>query len=604
MPGGDERAPRIDDYGLIADGHTAALVHRGGSIDWCCLKRLDASSVFGRLLDARRGGSFALAPCAPRAEAERAYLDGTLVLCTTWRTATGRARVLDFLAVCREARGRALRQLVRIVEGLEGEVELEAQVVPRFDYGAATPWIHDAPDGAHYAQAGDDALLVACEAGADRRGDHALAARFTVAAGERVRIELRDVAPYAIDSADRPRPSPPHVLDARLEETIAWWRDWARRATLPGTDRDGVMRSAIILRALTNPLTGAIAAAATTSLPESADGRTWDYRYSWVRDSVFCARSLAALGFEDAADGFRRFIQRSSAGHADELRIAYGLGGERRMPEIELDSLRGWRGIGPVRVGNGAGTQRQHDVLGQLLDLAWHWHQRGNAPDDDLWHFATALVERAAREWRLPDRGLWEWRGEPRHFTHSKVMCWVALDRGIRLAQDTGRDAPLARWRAVRAELREQIEGRAYDPRQGAFTQCLDGLALDAALLRLGAVGFLDARDERMVRTADAVAAALDEDGLVRRYEADDGQPGREGCFLACSFWLVQCLAAQGRLGEARERFERALRARNDLGLFSEEYDVPAGEPMGNVPQALTHFSHVEAALALERSGC
>jgi GH15 family glucan-1,4-alpha-glucosidase len=275
------------------------------------LKRLDSSSVFGRLLDARRGGSFALAPSAPRAQAGRGYLDGTLVLRTTWRTATGRARVLDFLAVDREAPGRPRRQLVRIVEGLDGEVELEAHIVPRFDYGAATPCLYDAPGGAHYALAGDDALLVACEAGADRRGDHALAARFTVAAGDRLRLEVRDVPPYAIDSADRPRPSPPRVLDERLEETIAWWRDWARRATLPGTDRDGVLRSALILRALTNPLTGAVAAAATTSLPESSDGRTWDYRYSWVRDSVFSVRSLAALGFEDAADAFRRFIQRS-----------------------------------------------------------------------------------------------------------------------------------------------------------------------------------------------------------------------------------------------------------------------------------------------------
>jgi GH15 family glucan-1,4-alpha-glucosidase len=560
-------------------------VHRGGSIDWCRLKRLDASSVFARLLDARRGGYFALAPAHGGAEPERGYLEGTLVLCTTWRTATGRARVLDFLAVDRTSPGRALRQVVRVVERLAGEVELEAQIVPRFDHGAASPWVHDAPGGAHYAQAGDDALLVACEAGAEPRGDHALASRFTVAAGERVRLELRDVPPFAIDSADPPRPSPAQALDALLDGTIAWWRDWSRSATPPGTDRDGVLRSALVLRALTNPLTGAIAAAATTSLPESADGRTWDYRYSWVRDSVFCARSLAALGFEDAADAFRRFIQRSSAGHADELLIAFGLGGERRMHEIELDSLRGWRGIGPVRVGNGAGTQRQHDVLGQLLDLAWHWHRRGNAPDDDLWRFATALVERAAGEWRLPDRGLWEWRGEPRHFTHSKVMCWVALDRGIRLAQDTGRDAPLERWRAVRAELREQIEKRAYDPLQGAFTQSLDGLALDAAVLRLSAVGFLDARDERIVRTVDAIAAALDEDGLVRRYEAEDGQPGREGRFLPCSFWLVECLAAQGRLEEARERFERALRARNDLGLFSEEYDVPEASRWATSPR-------------------
>jgi GH15 family glucan-1,4-alpha-glucosidase len=523
------------------------------------------------------------------------------VLCTTWRTGAGRARVLDFLAVDRGAPDRARRQLIRIVEGLEGEVELEAHVAPRFDYGAATPWLYDAPDAAHYAVAGDDALLVACEAGAERRGDHELVAGSTVTAGSRVRLEVRDVPPHALDRDDQPTPSPPAVLDTRLDETIAWWRDWSSGATLPSTDRDGVMRSALVLRALTNPLTGAIAAAATTSLPESRTGRTWDYRYSWVRDSVFSVRSLAALGFEDGADAFRRFIQRSSAGHADELRIAYGVGGERRMPEFELESLRGWRGIGPVRVGNGAGAQRQHDVLGQLLDLTWHWHERGNAPDDELWRLASALVERAARQWRLPDRGLWEWRGAPRHFTHSKVMCWVALDRGIRLAKDLGRDAPLARWRAARDELRQEIEARGYDPRQGVFTQCFDDLALDAALLRLSAVGFLDADDERMARTADAIATILGEDGLVRRYETDDGQPGREGCFLPCAFWLVECLADQGRLDEAHERFERALQTRNDLGLFSEEYDVEAGEPLGNVPQALTHFSHVLAAQALER---
>jgi GH15 family glucan-1,4-alpha-glucosidase len=593
---------RIDDYGLIADGHTAALVHRRGSIDWCCLKRLDSGSVFARLLDAQRGGHFALAPTEPSAEPERDYLDGTLVLATTWRAGEGKARVLDFLAVDRDAPANARRQLVRIVEGLDGEVEFDLHVAPRFDYGAATPWLYDAPDGTHYAVAGDDALLLACGEGARRHGGHELTARFTVARGERVGLELRDVPPHALDGDDRPGPCSPDELDARLDETIAWWREWSRRASLPQTDRAGVLRSASVLRALTNPLTGAIAAAATTSLPESAEGRTWDYRYSWVRDSVFSVRSLAALGYEDAADAFRRFIQRSSAGHADELRIAYGVGGERRMPEIEVQSLRGWRGIGPVRVGNDAGAQRQHDVLGQLLDLTWHWHERGNSPDDDLWHFVSELVERAAREWRLPDRGLWEWRREPRHFTHSKVMCWVALDRGIRLAQDVGRDAPLERWRAARDELRDEIEARGYDPRQGVFTQCLDDPALDAAQLRMSAVGFLEAGDERMVRTVDAVAAELGEDGLVRRYQADDGQPGREGSFLPCAFWLVECLAEQGRVDEARERFQRALQTRNDLGLFSEEYDVQAGEPVGNVPQALTHFSHVLAALALERS--
>jgi GH15 family glucan-1,4-alpha-glucosidase len=443
---------------------------------------------------------------------------------------------------------------------------------------------------------------LACAGHLRRRDAHELSGRFAVAAGERVRLELRDIAPEALDSGDPPCPCRPDELDERLDETVAWWREWSGQARLPQTDREGVLRSALVLKALTNPRTGAIAAAATTSLPESADGRTWDYRYAWVRDAVFSSRSLIDLGYEDAADDFRRFVQRSSAGHADELRIAYGVGGERRIPEIEIDGLRGWRGIGPVRVGNSAGTQRQHDVLGQLLDLAWHRHERGHSPDDDLWRFITELVERAARDWRSPDRGLWEWRGEPRHFTHSKVMCWVALDRGIRLAQDAGRDAPLERWAAARDELRAEIETRAYDEREGVFTQAFDARELDAALLRMSAVGFLDARDERLVRTADAVAARLGEGGLVRRHDADDGQPGREGAFLPCAFRLVECLAAQGRVDEARERFERALQTRNDLGLFAEEHDVEAGEARGNVPQALTHFSHVLAALALDRA--
>jgi GH15 family glucan-1,4-alpha-glucosidase len=255
-----------------------------------------------------------------------------------------------------------------------------------------------------------------------------------------------------------------------------------------------------------------------------------------------------------------------------------------------------------VRVGNAAFGQRQHDVLGQLLDLAWGWHERGHSPDDDLWMFISELVDRAARDWRLPDRGIWEWRDGPRHFTHSKVMCWVALDRGIRLARDVGRDAPLDRWNAARDELRAEIEARAYDPRQGIFTQAFGDLELDAALLRMSAVGFIDPADERMVRTADAVAALLGEDGFVRRYRVDDGQPGREGAFLPCAFWLAECLASQGRTAEANERFKRALGARNDVGLFAEEYDVEAGEARGNVPQALTHFSHVLAALAIDRA--
>jgi GH15 family glucan-1,4-alpha-glucosidase len=594
--------PRIEDYAVIADGHSAALVDRRGSVDWYCPQRLDAGSVFARLLDRERGGHCTVAPTEPLGEPERAYLEGSLVLCTTWTASGGRARVLDLLAVDRDDPATSRRQLVRIIEGLEGAAEFEVHVAPRFDYGEARPWLYDAPDGTHYALAGDDALLVACAGLLSRRARRELNARFTVGAGERVRLEVRRVAPEDLHAGDPPRPCDPDELDRRAGATLAWWRDWSRDARLPRTDAEGVLRSALVVRGLTNPRTGAIGAAATTSLPESAEGRTWDYRYAWVRDAVFSARALADLGFTDVADGVRRFVQRSSAGHADELRIAYGVGGERRLPEGQVDSLSGWRGIGPVRIGNGAATQRQHDVLGQLLDLAWHGHERGHPPDDEQWAFLSDVVDRAARVWRDPDCGLWEWRGDPRHFTHSKVMCWVALDRGIRLARDLGRDAPLDRWRAARDDVRAAIEERAYDPERGTFTQSLGGPELDAAVLRLGAVGFLDAGDERLVRTADAVAERLGEGGLVRRHDANDGQPGREGTFLPCAFWLAECLAAQGRTGEARERFERALQTRNDVGLFAEEYDVAAGEARGNVPQALTHVSHILAALALGRA--
>jgi GH15 family glucan-1,4-alpha-glucosidase len=592
------RSDRIEEYALIGDGHAAALVHRDGAVDWCCLPRLDDGSIFGRLLDPERGGHCATGPVAPAAPPQRAYLDRTLVLCTTFTAERGRARVLDLLTVRADDPARPYGQLVRVMEGLEGTVDLDVEIAPRFDYGAASPWVHRAPRGGWYAIAGDDGLVIACEGRLEARGDHDLRGRVRLRAGERARLEIAFVRPERLDGDDPPAPCPPEELDRRLEATVDWWRDWAARAQLPDVDGEGVLRSALVLKALANPRTGAIAAAATTSLPESDESRTWDYRYSWVRDSVFSVRSLAELGFEDAADAFRRFIQRSAAGSADELRIMYGVGGERRIPEQELDTLRGWRGIGPVRAGNGAVVQRQLDTLGELLELSWRWHCRGHAPDDDLWHFASSLVERAAEEWAEPDAGLWEWRGEPRHFVFSKVMCWVALDRGIRLARDTRRDAPFERWERARDAVRAAIEEHGPDER-GVFHQAFGGEDLDAAVLRLPSVGFLDADDERMLATTDAIMERLGDDGLVRRHDADDGQPGREGAFLACAFWLVEVLVAQGRHEEARERFERALQTRNDLWLFAEEFDTRAGEMRGNFPQALTHLSHILAAMAL-----
>ena len=593
----------IEDYALVADGHGAALVRRDGSVDWCCLQRVDAASVFGRLLDEERGGCCTLKPVGGRGEPERAYLDGTLVLETTFTTPGGRARVLDLLPVDADDPRRSHRQLLRVVEGVEGSVAFDVAIRPRFDYGTATPWIRAAPDGAHYALAGDDALVIGCDAELRRTRGPALEGRLEVRAGERARVAIGYVDAALID-ADPPAPPDRAELDRRLDETIRWWREWSSRAELPGADGAGVLRSAIILKALSNPRTGAIAAAPTTSLSESLDGgRTWDYRYAWVRDSVFGVRSLVELGFSQEADALRRFVQRSAAGHAEELRVAYGVGGERRLPEQELGLLDGWRGIRPVRIGNAASLQRQLDSLGQVLELTWRWHALGRAPDDELWAFVCDIVDRAAREWELPDRGIWEWRGAPKHFTHSKAMCWVALDRGIRLAEDSGRDAPLERWRATRDAIAEAVWTRGYDPQRNTLVQVFGEPELDAALLRLPSVEFVDWCDERMVGTADAILRELIDGGLVRRYCVDDEQPGKEGAFLACSFWLVECLARQGRGPEARELFERVVQTRNDLGLFSEEFDTAGGVMLGNFPQALTHFSHIEAALALDAVG-
>jgi GH15 family glucan-1,4-alpha-glucosidase len=360
-----------------------------------------------------------------------------------------------------------------------------------------------------------------------------------------------------------------------------------------------VLRSATVLKALTQARTGAIAAAATTSLPEAPAGpRNWDYRASWVRDSVFALRSLAELGYTAEADGFRRFVQRSAAGSAQELQIMYGLGGERRLVELTLD-LEGYGGARPVRIGNAAAHQHQHDVYGELLDLAWAWHQRGKTPGADDWRFLSELVNAAADCWTTPDHGIWELRGHPRHLVHSKVMCWVALDRGLRLATDLGFPAPVERWTAGRAAIRATVERRGYDPARGVFTQAFDRPELDAALLLLPAVGFVAWDDPRMLRTVEAVRRELEVDGLLWRYRAPDGLEGAEGAFVACTFWLAECLARQGRAAQARAAFARASATANDLGLFAEEFDPATGALLGNFPQALTHLSHITAAVAL-----
>jgi GH15 family glucan-1,4-alpha-glucosidase len=598
--------PPIGDYALIGDCHSAALVSRTASVDWCCFPRFDGGAVFGRLLDWERGGHCSIAPAAGSYDASREYVDGTLVLATTFHEAGGEARLFDCFTMRRGGGREPHRQLLRIVEGMSGTVEMRAIVQARFDYGETRPWVkRQGPGGIYSAAGGNDALMVSCDAGLEPVDEHDLGAEFTVRAGQRARLSIVYYPAEAID------PSPPEVpgpdeLDRRLDQTIAWWRRWAGKITLSGPYAPEARRSAVVLRALVHAPTGAVVAAPTTTLPESpGHGRNWDYRFSWIRDSQFTVRSLTELGCSDEADGFRRFVERSAAGSADALQIMYGLGGERRLPEVELD-LEGYRSSSPVRIGNAASTQMQLDVYGYVLDLAWRWHQRGHSSDDDYWRFLLSVVNRVVEQWEEPDCGIWEMRGKPQHFVHSKVMCWAALERGIRLADECMRRAPTRRWTKSRDQLRRTIERRGFDRKRGVFVQAFDRSELDAALLLLPTVEFVDWDDPRMLRTIELVREELGAgDGLLYRYRRRDGIGGREGAFLACSFWLVIALAHSGQLQEASELFDKLLARGNDLGLFSEEVAPRSGELLGNFPQGLTHLAHIDAAVALDeaRSG-
>jgi GH15 family glucan-1,4-alpha-glucosidase len=597
--GATDRYPPISDYALIGDCHSSALVSKRGSIDWCCMPRFESGSVFGRLLDWDKGGHCSIAPRSRAATTARAYVEDTQVLVTTFRDHGGEARLFDCFAMRRGGAREPYQQLIRVVEGVRGRINLELVISPRFDYGEVRPWIRQHGVRFYSAIGGNDALVVTGDPDIAPTKGHDLAAQIPLRAGERCRLSIQFVRPELLESDQVSAPEPDEI-DRRLAQTIEWWHRWISRIRIDGPHASAVKRSAIVLKCLNNAPTGAIVAAPTTSLPEVPGGsRNWDYRYSWIRDSSFTVRALAELGAEAEADGFRRFIERSAAGSAEDLQIMYGAGGERRLVELELEHAEGYREARPVRVGNAAANQTQLDTFGSLLDLAWRWHLRGRSPDDDYWRFLLALVDAAAERWREPDSGIWEIRGAPKHFVHSKAMCWSALDRGLALARECSRKAPERRWRAARNEVGRAIETKGYDRKRGVFVRSFGSREVDASLLLLPAVDFVAYEDERMIRTVDLIRDELMDKGLLRRYRGADGLKGEEGAFLSASFWLSECLARQGRIEEAVEVFDRTVSTANDLGLYSEEFDLRTGEMLGNFPQGLTHLSHITAALAL-----
>jgi GH15 family glucan-1,4-alpha-glucosidase len=595
----DQQYPPIAEYAFISDCHSSALVSRTGSVDWCCMPRIDSAPCFGRLLDWEHGGYCSIAP-VEKAEISRRYLEDTLILETSFRTKGAAARMIDFFPMRKGGRHNPFKQVLRIIEGLQGRMEFSLECIPRFDYGSLKPWMRKTEQGI-LALGGSTGLLISGSACPTPIDHHGLSGACSVGEGERWHLSIQFGRPEDLDDGLIEPPSAADVHD-RLQQTIEWWRSWTKQGAFAGPESALVLRSAAVLKGLSNAPTGAIAAAATTSLPEAPAGsRNWDYRFSWVRDSYFTVRTLTELGYVREADGFRRFMERSCAGSAEDLQILFGVGGERRLREFEIAHMEGYRGASPVRVGNAAETQVQLDVYGELLDLAWNWHKRGHSPDGDYWEFLVELVNAAAKQWQNPDQGIWEMRGEPRHFTLSKAMCWLAVERGVRLAEELGRPAPLEEWRRTCGTIRTWLDERGYDRGRGVFIQAEGYPVMDASLLLLPIFGIVDAVDERMVRTVEVIRRDLGQDGLLRRYRSDD-LPGEEGVFLACSFWLAECLAGQGNIDDAKAVFRRTVATANDLGLFSEEYDTHHREMLGNFPQGLTHLSLISAAVALNKA--
>ncbi|WP_441248991.1 glycoside hydrolase family 15 protein [Kitasatospora sp. McL0602] len=588
-------AGHIEDYALVGDLETAALVGRDGSVDWLCLPRFDSPSCFAALLGDDSHGGWRIGPAGGGACTTRRYRGDTLVLESDWQTPSGAVRVTDFMP-----RRRQLPQLLRIIEGLSGESVMRSTLRLRFNHGRVAPWVRRT-DHHRVAVAGPDSAWLRVPPGVHTFGESgATTSEFTVRAGERVPFVLT-WQPSHLSTA--PRTDPEQLLRSTIDD----WEHWAAACHYRGAWRAQVLRSLITLKALTYRPTGGIVAAPTTSLPELIGGeRNWDYRYCWLRDSSMTLSALLRGGFREEAAAWHSWLLRAIAGDPGDVQAVYGVAGERGLPETHAPWLPGYQGSTPVRLGNAAVRQLQLDVYGEVVDTIQLATAAGLPMERKVWRMLLALMDFLETHWRQPDEGLWEIRGERRHFVHSKVMAWVAADRAVRLAAATGLPAPVDRWRAMRAAVHADVLAHGYDSERGVFVQYYGGRELDAATLFVVKSGFLPPDDPRVVRTVDAVRDGLDHGGFVRRYSTrpgGDGLRGAEGAFLACSFWLADALALTGRTAQARELFGRVLALGNDLGLLAEEYDPQAQRQLGNMPQAFTHVALVNTAFALDGTG-
>jgi GH15 family glucan-1,4-alpha-glucosidase len=588
-------AGRIEDYAIVGDMQSAALISRDGSVDWLCLPRFDSAACFAALLGTQEHGSWRIAPAGAGTPTRR-YAGETLILETDWDTPEGAVRVTDFMPPRAEGDQPVL---IRIVEGLRGTVSMDLTLRVRFGYGAVVPWVYRV-DGGIRAIAGPDSVCVRTPVALTGR-DMSHQVSFQVSAGDRV--------PFVLTYQPSHKSQPVQAdADECLAETRKFWDDWVSKCTYHGIYRDAVIRSLITLKALTYQPTGGIVAAATTSLPEDIGGvRNWDYRYCWLRDATITLEALLRTGYTEEALAWRQWLSRAIAGHPADVQIMYGVGGERRLDEWEADWLPGYEGSAPVRIGNAAAGQLQLDVYGEVIDALQLSCKSGLHDDRHTWSLKRSLLSFLEEHWAEPDDGLWEVRGPRRHFVHSKVMAWVAFDRGAAYAERTmGEPELAARWRGVRDQIHREVCEKGFNKARGAFTQYYGATELDASVLLIPDVGFLPADDPRVASTVSALQRDLMSDGFMRRYElppggtsAVDGLAGSEGAFLACTFWLANALDLAGRDDEAAEAFERLLALRNDVGLLSEEYDPRYGRLVGNMPQAFSHVPLIQTALNL-----